>query len=99
MYQHPAHQESISREVVLCAQGSRNLFRTARMWILKNSTNLLLSFDFSNLYTSIPQDLLKSCMNNIINNAFKVQIRPIYKLYFFKGSKHGEFKYVIETGI
>ena len=55
------------------------------MWILKNSTNLLSSlghlgdhrgtsiqtFNFSTLYTSIPRDLLKSRMNNIINNAFK----------------------------
>ena len=55
------------------------------IWILKNSTNLLSSlghlgvhkaisiqtFDFSTLYTSIPHDLLKSRMNNIINNAFK----------------------------
>ena len=55
------------------------------MWILKKSINLLLSlsqlgvhratsiqtFDFSTLYTSIPHDLLKSRMNNIINNAFK----------------------------
>ena len=55
------------------------------MWILKNSTNLLSSlghlgvhgatsiktFDFSTVYTSIPHDLLKSRMNNIINNAFK----------------------------
>ena len=55
------------------------------MWILKNSKNLLSSlghlgvhkatsiqtFDFSTLYTSIPHDLLKSRMNNIINNAFK----------------------------
>ena len=54
-------------------------------WILKRSTNLLSSlghlgvhratpiqtFDFSTLYTSIPHDLLKSRMNNIINNAFK----------------------------
>ena len=54
------------------------------MWILKNSTNLLSSlghlgvhkatsiqtFDFSTLYTSISHDLLKSRMNNIINNAF-----------------------------
>ena len=57
------------------------------MWILKNSTNLLSSlghlgvhkatsiqtFDFSTLYTSIPHDLLKSRMNNIINNAFKLK--------------------------
>ena len=55
------------------------------MWILKNSTNLLSSlghlgvhrttstqtFDFSTLYTSVPHDLLKSRLNNIINNAFK----------------------------
>ena len=55
------------------------------MWILKNSTNLLSSlshlgvhratsiqtFDFSTLYTSIPHDLLKFRLNNIINNAFK----------------------------
>ena len=55
------------------------------MWILKNSTNLLSSlahvgvpkatsiqtFDFSTLYTSIPHDLLKSRMNNIIYNAFE----------------------------
>ena len=58
------------------------------MWILKNSTNLLSSldhlgvckatsiqtFDFSTLCTSIPHDLLKSRMNNIINNAFKHKI-------------------------
>ena len=55
------------------------------MWILKNSTNLLSSlgylgvrraisiqtFDFSTLYTSIPHDLLKSRVNNIINNVLK----------------------------
>ena len=55
------------------------------MWILNNSTNLqsslghlgvhratsIQTFDFSALYTSIPHDLLKSRMNNTINNAFK----------------------------
>ena len=55
------------------------------MWILNNSTNLLSSlgqlgvhrapsvqtFDFSTLYTSIPLNLLKSRMNNIINNCFQ----------------------------
>ena len=68
------------------------------MWILKNSTNLLSSlahlgvsnatsiqtFDFSTLYTSIPHDLLKSRMNNIINNAFNTKMElhdtPILKL-------------------
>ena len=59
------------------------------MWILKYSTNLLSSlghlgvhkatsiqtFDFSTLYTSIPPDLLKCHMNNIINNAFTVNLQ------------------------
>ena len=59
--------------------------RVNNTWILKNSTNLLSSlghlgvhratsiqtFDFSTLYPSILHDLLKSHMNNIINNAFK----------------------------
>ena len=55
------------------------------MWILKNSTKLLSSldqldvqtatsvqtFDFSTLYTSIPHDLLKSRISNLVHNAFR----------------------------
>ena len=55
------------------------------MWILKNSTSLLssldqldvrtatsvLTFDFSTLYTSIPHDLLKSRISNLVHNAFR----------------------------
>ena len=55
------------------------------MWILKNSTSLLSSldqldvrtaksvqtFDFSMLYTSIPHDLLKSRISNLVHNAFR----------------------------
>ena len=55
------------------------------MCILKNSTNLLSSFDqldvrtatsvqtfdFSTLYTSIPHDLLKSRISNLVHNAFR----------------------------
>ena len=55
-------------------------------WILPNSTNLLSSlghlgvrkatfiqtFDFSTLYPSIPHDLLKPRMNNIINNSLNL---------------------------
>ena len=55
------------------------------MWILKNSTSLLSSldqldvrtaksvqtFDFSTLYTSIPHDLLKSKISNLVHNAFR----------------------------
>ena len=55
------------------------------MWILKNSTRLLSSldqldvctatsvqtFDFSTIYTSIPHDLLKSRISNLVHNAFR----------------------------
>ena len=54
------------------------------MWILKNSRSLLSSldqldvrtatsvqtFDFSTLYTSIPHNLLKSGISNLVHNAF-----------------------------
>ena len=57
-----------------------------KMWILKNSTGLLSSldqldvrtaatsvqtFDFSTLYTSIPHNLLKSRISNLVHNAFR----------------------------
>ena len=55
------------------------------MWILKNSTSLFSSldqldvrtatsaqtFDFSTLSTSIPHDLLKSRISNLVHNAFR----------------------------
>ena len=86
------------------------------MWILKNSTNLLSSlghlgvhratsiqtFDFSILYTSTPHDLLKFCMNSIINNAFKhkngktryTHIKVCRnKSYFTSDPLNGENKY------
>ena len=64
-------------------QTSRN--GVNNMWILKNSTSLLSSldqldvrtatsvqtFDFSTLYTSIPHDLLKSRISNLVHNAFR----------------------------
>ena len=88
------------------------------MWILKNSTNLLPSlghlgvyraasiqtFDFSTLYTSIPHDLLKSRMNNIINNALKHKneaTRYIHikigrnKSYFTSDALNGGNKYTV----
>ena len=54
-------------------------------WILKNSTSLLSSldqldyrtatsvqtFDLSTLHTSIPHDLLKSRVSNLVHNTFK----------------------------
>ena len=86
------------------------------MWILKNSTNLLSSldhlgvhratsiqtFDFSTLYTSIPHDLLKSFMNNIIKNTFKHRNRATRythikngrnKSYFTSDPLNGDNKY------
>ena len=87
------------------------------MWILKNSTNLLSSlgrlgvrkatsiqtFDFSTVYTSIPHDLLKSRMNNIINNAFKHKNGATWytyvkvgrnKSYFTNDPLNGDSKYI-----
>ena len=57
----------------------------SNMWILKNSTSLLSSlnqldvrtatsvqtFDFSTLYTSIPHNLLKSRISNLVHNPFR----------------------------
>ena len=86
------------------------------MWILKNSTNLLSSLghlgvhratsiqtlDFSTLYSSIPHDLLKSHVNNIINNAFEhkngatryTHIKVgINKCYFTSDPLNGDNKY------
>ena len=86
------------------------------MWILKNSTNLLSSlghlgvhratsiqtFDFSTLYTSIPHDLLKSRINNIINDAFEHKNRATRythikvgrnKNYFTSDLLYGDNKY------
>ena len=42
----------------------------SRIWEFLRATSSQ-TFDFSALYISIPHDLLKSHMNNIINNAFK----------------------------
>ena len=60
------------------------------------------TFDFSTLYTSIPHDLLKSRMNNIINNGFKhkngatryTHIKACRnKSYFTNDPLNGENKY------
>ena len=75
------------------------------MWILKNSTNALSSlghlgvhratsiqtFDFSTLYTSIPHDLLKSRMNNLINNAFKHKNGATPYIYIKVGRNKSHF--------
>ena len=75
------------------------------MWILKNSTSLLSSleqldvrtatsvqtFDFSTLYTSIPHDLLKSRISNLVHNAFRKNdgsVRYPYQSYKSKRVFH-----------
>ena len=49
------------------------------------------TFDFSTLYTSIPHDLLKSRMNNIINNAFKHKIGATRYTHFKAGRNKSYF--------
>ena len=46
------------------------LSSSAHLGIIHRATNIQ-TFDFSTLYTSILHVLLKSCINNIIENAFK----------------------------
>ena len=79
------------------------------MWLLKNSTNLLSSLgylgvhratsiqtlDFSTLYTSIPYDLLKSRMNNIINNAFKHKNGATRYTHINVGRNRSCFRWII----
>ena len=79
--------ENIERKacILRSPKTSRNGVNKKNMWILKNSTSLLSSldqldvrtttsvqtFDFSTLYTSIPHDLLKSRISNLVRNAFR----------------------------
>ena len=49
------------------------------------------TFDFSTLYTSIPHDLLKSCMNNIINNALKHKNGTTRYTHIIVGKNKGYF--------
>ena len=82
------------------------------MWILKVLSSLshlgvhratsIQAFDFSTLYISIPHDLLKSRINNTINNAFKHKngtTRYTYikvgrnKSYFTSDPLNGDNKY------
>ena len=58
---HPPQTYTLSKSPVLIESSHLGVHRTTS----------IQTFDFSTLYTSIPQDLLKSHMNSIINNAFK----------------------------
>ena len=79
------------------------------MWILKNSTSLLSSldqldvltamsvqtFDFSTLYTSIPHDLLKSRISNLVHNAFRKKDRSVRYTNIKVKKAHGYFNHDI----
>ena len=70
------------------------------MWILKNSTSLLSSLDqldvrtatsvqtlnFSAFFTSIPHDVLKSRISNLVHNAFRKK-DGTNKIYPYKSYK------------
>ena len=76
---------TIKDGLVKCCNTKTSLNGVNNMWILKNSTSLLSSFDqldvrtgtsvqtfdFSTLHTLIPHDLLKSRISNLAHNAFK----------------------------
>ena len=82
------------------------------MWILKNSTSLLSSlekldvryaksvqtFDFSALYTSIPHDLLTSCISTLIRNSFKKKDGSIRYTYIKVDGRRGYFSNSVNSG-
>ena len=82
------------------------------MWILKNSTGLLSSldqldvrtatsvqtFDFSTLYTSIPYDLLKSRISNLVQNGFRKKDRSVRYTHIKVKRAKGYFTHDINGG-
>ena len=82
------------------------------MWILKNSTSLLSSldqldvrtaksvqtFDFSTLYTSVPLDLLKSRISNLVNNAFRKKDGSLRYINIKVTRTKGHFTHEINGG-
>ena len=82
------------------------------VWILKNSTSLLSSldqldvrtatsvqtFDFSTLYTSIPHDLLKSRISNLVHNAFRKKDGSVRYIHIKVTRAQGYFTHDINGG-
>ena len=82
------------------------------MWILKNSTSLLSSldqldvrtatsvqtFDFSTLYISIPHDLLKSRISNLVHNAFRKKDGSVRYTHIKVTRAQGYFTHDINGG-
>ena len=82
------------------------------MWILKNSTSLLSSldqldvctatstqtFDFSTLYISIPHDLLKSRISNLVHDAFRKKDGSVRYTHIKVTRTQGYFTHDINGG-
>ena len=72
------------------------------MWILKNSTSLLSSLDqlvdFSTLYTSIPHDLLKSRISNLVHNGFRKKDGSVRYTHIKVTRSKGYFTHDINGG-
>ena len=82
------------------------------MWILKNPASLLSSLDqldvrtatsvhtfkFSTLYTSIPHDLLKSSIINLVHNAFKKKAGSVRYTHIKVTRVKGYFTYDTNGG-
>ena len=82
------------------------------MWILKNLISLLSSldqldvrtatsvqaFDFSTLYTSIPHDLLKSRVSNLVHNAFRKKDGSVRYTHIKVKRAQGYFTHDINGG-
>ena len=68
------------------------------MWIAVRTPTSVQTFDFSTLYTSIPHDLLKSRISNLIHNAFRKKDRSV-RYTHIKGTKaKGYFTHDVNGG-
>ena len=77
------------------------------MWILKNATGLLSSLDqldirtatsVQTLYTSIPHDLLKSKISNLVHNAFRNKDGSVRYTHINVARSKGYFTHDINDG-
>ena len=103
---------TIKDGLVRCCNTKTSRNGVNNMWILKNSTSLLSSldqidvhtatsvqtFDFSTLYTSIPHDLLKSRINNLVHNAFRKKDGSVRYTHIKVTRAKGYFTYDINGG-
>ena len=62
------------------------------------TATLVQKFDFSTLYTSIPHDLLKSGINNLVHSTFRKKDRSVRYIHIKVTIAKGYFTHNINSG-